>query len=796
MRPRELHLRGFTVFRQMDVPISFRDADLFALTGPTGAGKTSLLDAMCFALYGRVPRLDARAVEPVIALGAAEARVSFEFSVGERVFTAARVVRRTKTGATTPEARLEEHVDEIRQVIASGADDVNEAVSRILGLSFDQFTKAVLLPQGAFAAFLHDTPAKRQDLLKALLDLDVYGRMRELAQVRRSRSELEVEACERELASLAYATADSESEALAALTTLTAALDRVAADQARVDELSVGLAEVDRELAARRELAQALASLRPPDDLAELASQLAMALARQVELTAAATAASEAVDEAEKVVAALPAVAELLAARHAWERHREISERVAKGRGVTDEALRRHEAAAAAAEAARSEETLAVDALRRVEDQHQGHSLAMRLAVGDECPVCLRPIDAPVDRPAPAGLDAAIARRDAAVTAARAASDEVAAAAAHLASCRGTLEGLVADLEALASSLAEQPGSDEVEALYADVDRATTALAGLRGAERDARAAAEAATRTLEAVRSRETAGRRTIQAARDRVAPARPPELGMASLDEDWQTLTDWARSQLDVITGELERLDDDRRRIADALGGLETELDAFLTEAGVGVGVGTRYERAVRAHAEAEQRLGRISDDRRRAAGAHERVTVARAEAEVAKALARHLQANGFEGWLMEEALDGLVVGANQLLADLSAGTYSLRMDKRDFSIVDHRNADETRNVKTLSGGETFLVSLALALALSDQIGSMAGEGAARLESIFLDEGFGTLDADTLDVVAGVIQELGASGRTVGLVTHVKELAELVPVRFQVVRGPGGSTVARVDS
>src|SRR5690606_4405809 len=105
-------------------------------------------------------------------------------------------------------------------------------------------------------------------------------------------------------------------------------------------------------------------------------------------------------------------------------------------------------------------------------------------------------------------------------------------------------------------------------------------------------------------------------------------------------------------------------------------------------------------------------------------------------------------------------------------------------------------TRNVKTLSGGETFLVSLALALALSDQIGTMAGEGAARLESIFLDEGFGTLDADTLDVVAGVIQELGATGRTVGIVTHVRELAELVPVRFQVDRGTAGSTVTRIES
>jgi exonuclease SbcC len=148
------------------------------------------------------------------------------------------------------------------------------------------------------------------------------------------------------------------------------------------------------------------------------------------------------------------------------------------------------------------------------------------------------------------------------------------------------------------------------------------------------------------------------------------------------------------------------------------------------------------------------------------------------------------------MEEALEALVTGANDLLAELSSGAYSLRMDKRDFCVVDHHNADETRGVRTLSGGETFLVSLALALSLADQIGAMATEGAARLESIFLDEGFGTLDGDTLDVVASVIQELGATGRTVGLVTHVRELAEMVPVRFEITRGPRGSTVSRVEA
>ncbi len=110
------------------------------------------------------------------------------------------------------------------------------------------------------------------------------------------------------------------------------------------------------------------------------------------------------------------------------------------------------------------------------------------------------------------------------------------------------------------------------------------------------------------------------------------------------------------------------------------------------------------------------------------------------------------------MEEALAALVAGANGLLDELADGAYSLEVVRRDFRVVDHRNANEARLVKTLSGGETFLVSLALALSLAEQLASMSVHGGSRLESVFLDEGFGTLDTETLDTVAHVIQELGA--------------------------------------
>ena len=104
MRPKQLEISGFTAFRD-PVTVDFRGADLFALTGPTGSGKSSIIDAIVFSLYGSVPRIGQRDVAPIVSLGKLEARVRFVFSLEGTDYTVVRVVRRTKTGASTAEAR-------------------------------------------------------------------------------------------------------------------------------------------------------------------------------------------------------------------------------------------------------------------------------------------------------------------------------------------------------------------------------------------------------------------------------------------------------------------------------------------------------------------------------------------------------------------------------------------------------------------------------------------------------------------------------------------------------------------
>jgi exonuclease SbcC len=174
----------------------------------------------------------------------------------------------------------------------------------------------------------------------------------------------------------------------------------------------------------------------------------------------------------------------------------------------------------------------------------------------------------------------------------------------------------------------------------------------------------------------------------------------------------------------------------------------------------------------------------DRDRAEEAHQ----------VAKLLGGLLRSDGFPRWLVASALDALVTDASASLAELSGGQFELTHDNGEFLVVDHADADSRRPVKTLSGGETFQASLALALSLSAQMSHLAASGAARLESIFLDEGFGTLDETNLDVVASTLENLAAGGqRMVGVITHVPALAERVPVRFAVRRDQRTSSIER---
>lgn len=132
----------------------------------------------------------------------------------------------------------------------------------------------------------------------------------------------------------------------------------------------------------------------------------------------------------------------------------------------------------------------------------------------------------------------------------------------------------------------------------------------------------------------------------------------------------------------------------------------------------------------------------------------------------------------------LDNLVQLANQQLDKLH-GRYQLIRKENEglgLSVLDTWQGDVVRDTKTLSGGESFLVSLALALALSDLVSHKTS-----IDSLFLDEGFGTLDAETLDVALDALDNLNASGKMIGVISHIEAMKERIPTQLKVIKRNG---------
>ncbi len=186
MRLHRLSVRAFGPFAE-PVEVDFDDlaqAGIFLIHGATGSGKTSLLDAVCFALYGRVPGL--RPAGETLRSDHAGAddvpEVQLELTVGERRLRVTRSPdhRRPKKRGSglTPvrgQVRLEQwSPDGGWSTLATRADDVGDSLGRALGMGLDQFAKVVLLPQGDFAAFLRATPEERRTLLERLFDVRRY----------------------------------------------------------------------------------------------------------------------------------------------------------------------------------------------------------------------------------------------------------------------------------------------------------------------------------------------------------------------------------------------------------------------------------------------------------------------------------------------------------------------------------------------------------------------------------------------------------------------------------------------
>jgi len=356
-------------------------------------------------------------------------------------------------------------------------------------------------------------------------------------------------------------------------------------------------------------------------------------------------------------------------------------------------------------------------------------------------------------------------------------------------------EALRATLAARAKLFEGRPTEQARMALRAAVETATTGYERARAAADSAgRAAAVATARAEEAAKARAAAAeaREQAQAVLEALLQGQGVTLGevrqLLAHDAAWceaeaRALAALREAHARARTVLEERQDWRKQHEASGAPALsEPEVTATRERARAEV----EAHRAAAALSKA--RLDQDAEARRRHGAEAQALEERRRAAEVWKTLHELIgSADGkkFKVFAQSLTLDALLLHANAHLQELARRYRLMRVPgyDLDLQVVDQDMGDEMRGLASLSGGESFLVSLALALGLA----SLSSE-TAQVETLFIDEGFGTLDPETLEVALATLDALQATGRQVGVISHVSGLAERIGVQVRVVKQGGG--------
>jgi exonuclease SbcC len=323
-----------------------------------------------------------------------------------------------------------------------------------------------------------------------------------------------------------------------------------------------------------------------------------------------------------------------------------------------------------------------------------------------------------------------------------------------------------------------------------------TALTAARQAADALTAAADAADATMRAEDDTRRAGDLAVQAAAE-AGFADLEAARRAQRDTPWRAAADHAIREHEASSHAVAE------RLADP--DLDVALDAPADLAGARAAVGEArqvHDDAVAAYDRAKHRAEQLADLAPRLAARldelkplADRAAEARRLADLAAGLGANTLRMTLSSFVLAARLEEVAAAASERLLKMTSGRYSLvHTDARRGAgrsglglLACDGWTGVDRDTSTLSGGETFLASLALALGLADVVTAEAG--GTRIEALFVDEGFGSLDEDTLEEVMTVLDGLREGGRTVGIVSHVAELRQRIPAQVRVHKGQAGS-------
>ena len=776
---------------------------LYLITGDTGAGKTIIFDALCYALYGETSggTREASMLRSQYAAADVPTFVELAFRLRGQEY----VVRRNPeyqrpakrgSGLTLERAAAELRYPDARQPVTK-TGEVDRAVKELLGLDYKQFTQIAMIAQGQFRKFLDTNTDERSKIFRELFHTEFYQSLQERLKREALDKYKECEELQRRTAQfLSGISCDAYPEQAAKLALWRQQEFRGCAGEAlelvdvvmRLDE-----AKQAQNAAAKSELDEQQRALNAQlecfSQLAELENAVRSLQAQKERLQQQADSEAEAKAAREQQLASLESAwqeaqaAQLAAAQEQGEQQR----LAARKRDLQDvqAMLARYNEELAELEAKRAEyrehmqayteKKQKYDALDMAFLQAQAGVLAATLKEHEACPVCgslqhPQPAVLPQDTP----TEQQVKQAQAAMTSAKAYLGDLAGQGRKLNA------GCERQLQLTLDKSRELLGCAEPEKLPACLQ-----------AEQQ---------QTAEQTQALEARLRPLVQLARQeaqRAAAVTRQRASNAQADADAQKrVAELAKveGQLQEKTGQLEQ---QQRLVAD--------VDEAVLRA-----QGAELAAAQRELEQQDRRLyAAIANNKSITANVRESTEgLRRSEEEYQslKALADTMNGRlvgkkhvNLETYIQMHYFDKILRRANVRLLQMTSGQYELCREALDNDevktgnsktgldlVVHDHYSGRRRSVKTLSGGESFMASLALALGLADEVQSSAG--GIQLDAMFVDEGFGSLDDSALQQAVATLQGLSEGHRLVGIISHVHDLMDMIDTQLVVTKRTNG--------